>query len=35
VRWWQEAGIRHVRSRELTLGAAVVMWGVKEGRRGG
>jgi hypothetical protein len=35
VRWWQEAGIRHVRSRELTLGAAVVTWGVKEGRRGG
>jgi demethylmenaquinone methyltransferase / 2-methoxy-6-polyprenyl-1,4-benzoquinol methylase len=35
VRWWQEAGIRHVRSRELTLGAAVVLWGVKGGRRGG
>jgi demethylmenaquinone methyltransferase/2-methoxy-6-polyprenyl-1,4-benzoquinol methylase len=35
VRWWQEAGIGHVRSRELMLGAAVVMWGVKEGRRGG
>jgi demethylmenaquinone methyltransferase/2-methoxy-6-polyprenyl-1,4-benzoquinol methylase len=35
VRWWQDAGIRHVRSRELTLGAAVVMWGVKEGRRAG
>jgi len=35
VRWWQEAGVRHVRSRELTLGAAVVIWGVKEGRRGG
>lgn len=35
VRWWQEAGIHHVRSRELTLGAAVVIWGVKEGRRGG
>jgi len=35
VRWWQEAGIRHVSSRELTLGAAVVIWGVKEGRRGG
>ena len=27
-------GIRHVRTRELTLGAAVVIWGVKEGRRG-
>ena len=35
VRWWHEAGIRHVRSRELTLGAAVVLWGVKEGRRAG
>ena len=35
VRWWQEAGIRHVRSRELTFGAAVVIWGVKEGSRGG
>jgi demethylmenaquinone methyltransferase/2-methoxy-6-polyprenyl-1,4-benzoquinol methylase len=35
VRWWQEAGIRHVRSRELTLGAAVVMWGVKQGGRRG
>jgi demethylmenaquinone methyltransferase/2-methoxy-6-polyprenyl-1,4-benzoquinol methylase len=35
VRWWQEAGIRHVRSREMTFGAAVVIWGVKEGRRGG
>jgi demethylmenaquinone methyltransferase / 2-methoxy-6-polyprenyl-1,4-benzoquinol methylase len=35
VRWWQEAGVRHVRSRELTLGAAVVVWGVKGGRRGG
>lgn len=35
VRWWQQAGIRHVRSRELTLGAAVVMWGVKGGRRRG
>lgn len=33
VRWWQEAGIRRVRSRELTLGAAVVMWGVKGGSR--
>jgi len=35
VRWWQEAGIRHVRSVEMTLGAAVVMWGVKQGRRRG
>jgi demethylmenaquinone methyltransferase/2-methoxy-6-polyprenyl-1,4-benzoquinol methylase len=29
VRMWQEAGIRRVRTRELSLGAAVVMWGVK------
>jgi demethylmenaquinone methyltransferase/2-methoxy-6-polyprenyl-1,4-benzoquinol methylase len=35
VRWWQQAGIRHVRTRELTFGSAVVIWGVKEGRRGG
>ena len=35
VRWWHDAGIRHVRTREVTFGAAVVMWGVKEGRRGG
>ncbi|MGH2539774.1 MAG: class I SAM-dependent methyltransferase [Actinomycetota bacterium] len=35
VRWWQDAGIHHVRSRELTLGAAVVIWGIKEGRRVG
>jgi demethylmenaquinone methyltransferase/2-methoxy-6-polyprenyl-1,4-benzoquinol methylase len=36
VRWWQDAGIRHVRSRELSLGTAVVIWGVKGGgRRGG
>jgi demethylmenaquinone methyltransferase/2-methoxy-6-polyprenyl-1,4-benzoquinol methylase len=33
VRWWQEAGLRHVRSRELTMGAAVVMWAVKDGPR--
>ncbi len=29
VRMWQEAGIRHVRTRRLTMGAAVVTWGVK------
>lgn len=34
VRWWQEAGMRHVRTRELTLGAAVVTWAVKGGGRG-
>jgi demethylmenaquinone methyltransferase / 2-methoxy-6-polyprenyl-1,4-benzoquinol methylase len=31
VRWWQEAGLRHVRSRTLSLGVAVVMWAVKGG----
>jgi demethylmenaquinone methyltransferase/2-methoxy-6-polyprenyl-1,4-benzoquinol methylase len=31
VRWWQEAGMRHVRTRRLTFGAALVMWGVKDG----
>ncbi|HVF08284.1 MAG TPA: hypothetical protein VNC60_06885, partial [Actinomycetota bacterium] len=35
VRWWHDAGIRYVRTRELTFGTAVVMWGEKEGRRGG
>jgi demethylmenaquinone methyltransferase/2-methoxy-6-polyprenyl-1,4-benzoquinol methylase len=29
VRMWQEAGIRRVRTKELALGAAVVMWGIK------
>lgn len=32
VRWWQEAGVRHVRSRVKSLGAGVVVWGVKGGR---
>jgi demethylmenaquinone methyltransferase / 2-methoxy-6-polyprenyl-1,4-benzoquinol methylase len=32
VRWWQEAGVRHVRSRVMSLGAGVVAWGVKGGR---
>jgi len=31
VRWWQAAGIRRVRTRPLTLGAALVTWGVKGG----
>jgi demethylmenaquinone methyltransferase/2-methoxy-6-polyprenyl-1,4-benzoquinol methylase len=31
VRWWQDAGIRHVRSRLMSLGAGVVIWGVKDG----
>ena len=32
IRWWQEAGMRHVRSRTLSFGAGVVVWGVKGGR---
>ena len=32
VRWWQDAGIRHVRSRVMSLGVGVVLWGVKGGR---
>lgn len=31
VRWWQAAGIRRVRTRRLSLGAAVVTWGVRGG----
>jgi demethylmenaquinone methyltransferase/2-methoxy-6-polyprenyl-1,4-benzoquinol methylase len=31
VRWWQHAGITHVRSRVMSLGAGVVIWGVKGG----
>jgi demethylmenaquinone methyltransferase / 2-methoxy-6-polyprenyl-1,4-benzoquinol methylase len=34
VRWWQEAGVTHVRSRVLSMGAGVVVWGVKGGTRG-
>jgi demethylmenaquinone methyltransferase/2-methoxy-6-polyprenyl-1,4-benzoquinol methylase len=29
VRWWQSAGIRHVRSRVMSLGTGVVIWGTK------
>jgi demethylmenaquinone methyltransferase/2-methoxy-6-polyprenyl-1,4-benzoquinol methylase len=29
VRWWQEAGMRHVRTRVLGAGAGVVTWAVK------
>jgi hypothetical protein len=32
VRMWQDAGIGHVRTRELTFGAAIVTWGVRKGR---
>jgi demethylmenaquinone methyltransferase/2-methoxy-6-polyprenyl-1,4-benzoquinol methylase len=31
IRWWQDAGIRHVHSRVMSLGAGVVIWGVKGG----
>ena len=30
-RWWQAAGIRRVRTRRLSLGTALVTWGVKGG----
>jgi demethylmenaquinone methyltransferase / 2-methoxy-6-polyprenyl-1,4-benzoquinol methylase len=29
VRWFQHAGIRHVRTRTFLFGSAVVLWGVK------
>lgn len=31
VRWFQHAGIHHVRTRTFLLGSAVVLWGVKTG----
>jgi demethylmenaquinone methyltransferase/2-methoxy-6-polyprenyl-1,4-benzoquinol methylase len=30
IRWWQEAGLRRVRSRLFNMGAAIVIWAVKE-----
>ena len=30
VRLWQEAGVRRIRSKRLSFGAAVVVWGIKE-----
>lgn len=33
VRWWQSAGLRHVRSRVMSLGAGIVIWAVKGGPR--
>ncbi len=33
VRWWQEAGVSHVRTRVMSLGAGVVIWGVRAGTR--
>jgi demethylmenaquinone methyltransferase / 2-methoxy-6-polyprenyl-1,4-benzoquinol methylase len=35
VRQWQAAGIRRVRSRPLTFGAAIVTWGTKDAVDGG
>jgi demethylmenaquinone methyltransferase/2-methoxy-6-polyprenyl-1,4-benzoquinol methylase len=32
VRMWQEAGIRRVRTKRMTMGAAVVTWGIKANR---
>jgi demethylmenaquinone methyltransferase/2-methoxy-6-polyprenyl-1,4-benzoquinol methylase len=32
VRMWQETGLRHVRTRRMSLGAGIVTWAVKEGR---
>jgi demethylmenaquinone methyltransferase/2-methoxy-6-polyprenyl-1,4-benzoquinol methylase len=29
VRWFQQAGVRHVRTRTFLFGSAVVLWGVK------
>jgi len=29
VRMWQEAGIRRVRTKPMTMGAAMVTWGIK------
>jgi demethylmenaquinone methyltransferase/2-methoxy-6-polyprenyl-1,4-benzoquinol methylase len=29
VRMWQEAGIHRVRTKRMTMGAAVVTWGIK------
>ncbi len=29
VRMWQEAGIRRIRTRQFSMGVAIVTWGVK------
>jgi demethylmenaquinone methyltransferase / 2-methoxy-6-polyprenyl-1,4-benzoquinol methylase len=34
IRWWQAAGLRHVRSRVYSLGVGIVIRGVKPGRLG-
>jgi demethylmenaquinone methyltransferase / 2-methoxy-6-polyprenyl-1,4-benzoquinol methylase len=33
VRWWQAAGLRHVRTRVMSLGTGIVVWAVKGGPR--
>jgi len=33
VRWWHAAGLRHVRTRVMSLGAGIVIWAVKGGPR--
>jgi demethylmenaquinone methyltransferase/2-methoxy-6-polyprenyl-1,4-benzoquinol methylase len=33
IRWWQEAGLRHVRSRVMSFGSGIVIYGVKGGPR--
>jgi len=33
VRWWQAAGLRHVRTRTMSLGTGIVIWAVKDGPR--
>ena len=33
VRWWQGAGLRHVRTRVMSFGAGIVIWAVKGGPR--
>ena len=33
IRWWQSAGLRHVRTRTMSLGAGIVIWAVKGGPR--
>ena len=33
VRWWQAAGLRHVRTRVMSLGVGIVIWAVKDGPR--
>ncbi len=31
IRWWQAAGLKHVRSRKMSLGGGIVIWAVKAG----